>query len=65
MGPDKSFPCVCYILFHVVTSHRSTPTKLDYDVLMAIDPKVDLSSYPNILKWYSLVRSYSEEERKR
>ena len=41
------------------------PTKLDYDVLMAIAPEADMSSYQNVLKWYSIIKSFSEEERKR
>lgn len=44
---------------------RSLPSKLDYDVLMAIGPDVNLSSYQNVLKWYTLISSYSEEEKKR
>lgn len=50
----------------ILVSYRLEPTKLDYDVLLALeDCEIDQTLYPNIVRWQTIVGSYSEEEQKR
>lgn len=45
---------------------RLEPSKLDYDVLLALDDgDVDPVLYPSITHWQALVNSFTEEEQKR
>lgn len=53
------------MLVLLTLSYRSQPSKLDYDVLIAVGQDIDLWKYPNVKKWHTLVRSYSEEDQRR
>ena len=53
-------------IYIIYIFYRSEPTKLDYDVMLALaDSDIDKSTYPCITHWLSLIKSYPEEEQRR
>lgn len=45
---------------------RSSPTKLDHEVLLAIEgADIDPQMYPSIQKWKSTMKTYSSAEMQR
>ena len=44
---------------------RSEPTKLDYDVMLALgDCHINKATHPCLAHWLEIVRSYTEDEQK-
>ena len=71
--PHISFKSVCELTMtinkhqiHLVCFYRDSPTKLDRDVLSAIEnTEIDPQKYPSIQKWRSTVKSYSVSDMQR
>ncbi len=56
--------CCLFVVLFV----RDEPTKLDYDVLLALnvnEEPLDSTTYPCISTWLNLVHTFSEREQKK
>ncbi len=56
------------VLFVCCLFVRDEPTKLDYDVLLALnvnEEPLDSTTYPCISTWLNLVHTFSEREQKK